>query len=158
MKRIFLLMTVLILLVCLSGCSNKDKQDFYGVYTFDEVSYLPPDSSSTIDFLNGYFKGSKYTIEKDLLKIETPNSTFELKSPDYVEEAIAVHELDTVRSSIGDNEVVLQYAIYDNKGHKTNWRLYVASGSVWIALFNNERPLIKQGKYYIEMNIYKLSK
>lgn len=153
-----MLMTVLILLLCLSGCSNKDKQDFYGVYTFDKVSYLPLDSASTIDFINGYFKGSKYTIEKDLFKIETPNSTFEIKSPDYVEEAISIYEIDTVRSSIGDNEVVFKYAIYDNNGHKTICRLYVSSGSLWIALGPNERPLIKQGKYYIDMNIYKLSK
>jgi len=81
-------MTVLILLLCLSGCGNKDKQSFYGVYTFDKVSYLAALSSSTIGFVNEYFKGSKYTIETDLFKIETPDSTFEIKSPNYVKEAI----------------------------------------------------------------------
>jgi len=151
-------MSVLILLICLSGCNNKDKQDFYDVYTFDKVSYLPPESSSTIDFVNKYFKGCKYTIEPDLFKIEYPDHSFEIESPNYVEEAIPIYEIDTVRSSIGNDEIVMQYTIYDNDGNKTCWRLYISSDCVWIALYEDERPLIKQGKYYINMNIYKLSK
>lgn len=153
-------MTVSISLLCLSCCSNEDKKAFYGVYTFDKVSYLPPSSSSTIDFVNEYFKGSKYTIEPDLFKIEYPDHTFEIKSPNYVEEAIPLHEIDTVRSSIGNDNVVCQYTIYNN-GNKTNWRLYISSDCVWIALYQNEsadRVVIMQGKYYININIYKLSK
>lgn len=153
-------MTVLIFLLCLSGCSNKDKQDFYGVYNFDKVSYLPPESSSTIDFVNKYFKDFKYTIEPDLFIIEFPDHTLEIKSPNYVEEAIPINEIDTVRSSIGNNEIMMQYTIYNNDGNKTSWRLFVLSDCVWIALYQDERPVITQGqgKYYINMNIYKLSK
>ena len=153
-------MTVLIFLLCLSGCSNKDKQDFYGVYTFDKVSYLPPESSSTIDFVNKYFKDCKYTIEPDLFKIEFPDHTLEIKSPNYVEEAIPIREIDTVRSSIGNNEIVMQYTIYNNDGNNTSWRLFVSSDCAWIALYQDERPVITQGqgKYYINMSIYKLSK
>jgi len=152
-------MSVLTLLLCLSGCSNKDKQAFYGVYTFDKVSYLPPESSSTIDFVNKYFKGCKYTIEPALFKIEYSDHTFEIKSPNYVEEAIPTYEIDTVRSSIGNDKIVMQYTIYDKDRNNTHWRLYTSSDCVWIALYENERPLlIKQGEYYIDMSIYKLSK
>jgi hypothetical protein len=160
LKRIFPLIAVLILLLCLSVFSSKDKQDFYGVYTFDKVSYLPPESSSTIDFVNKYFKGCKYTIEPDLFKIEYPDHALEIKSPNYVEEAIPVNEIETVRSSIGNDEIVTQYTIYNNDGYKTSWRLYVSSDCVCIALYQDERPVImqKQGKYYINMSIYKLSK
>lgn len=152
-------MAILILLLCLSGCSNKDKQAFYGVYTFDKVSYLPPELSSTIDFVNKYFKGCKYTIEPDLFKIEYSDHTFEIKSPNYVEEAISTYEIDTVRSSIGNDKIVMQYTIYDKDRKNTHWRLYTSSDCVWIALYENERPLsTKQGEYYIDMSIYKLSK
>jgi hypothetical protein len=153
-------MTVLILLLCLSGCSNKDKQDFYGVYTFDKVSYLPPESSSTIDFVNEYFKGSKYTIEKDLFKIENTDNTIEIKSPNYVEEAIPIYQKDTVRSSIGNDKIRMQYTIYNNDGNKTHWRLYISSDCVWIAqyVYDHDQRVISGGKYLIDMNIYKLSK
>lgn len=161
MKRIFLLVTVLIILLSLSGCSNQDKQDFYGVYTFEKVSYLPPESSSTIDFINEYFKGCKYTIESDLFKVENPDQTSEIKSPDYIEEAIPIKELDTVRSSIGNNEITMQYTIYNKNGNKTLWHLYVLSDGVWIAQYEDDHPVIshgQKGEYYIKMKIYKLSK
>ncbi|MGH4117714.1 hypothetical protein [Clostridium sp.] len=155
MKRIFLLMTILILLLCLSGCSNKDKQDFYGVYTFDKVSYLPSFSSSTIGFINEYFKGSKYTIETGLFKIETPDSTFEIKSPKYAKEEIPddVNELSNVRSFIGNDEVEYQYTIYNNDGSKTYWRLYISSDCVWIASYQDNPA---NGSEII-INIYELS-
>jgi hypothetical protein len=148
-------MTVLILLLCLSGCSNKDKQAFYGTYTFDKVSYLSPLSSSTIGFVNEYFKGSKYTIETDLFKIETPDSTFEIKSPNYVKETIPddINELSNVRSFIGNDEVEYQYTIYNNDGNKTYWRLYISSDCVWIARYQDN---LANGSDII-MNIYKLS-
>ena len=85
MKKIFLLMAVLILLLCLLDYSNKGKQDFYGACAFDKVSYLPPESSFTIDFVNKYFKGCKYTIEPNLFKIGYSDYTLEIKSPNYVE-------------------------------------------------------------------------
>jgi hypothetical protein len=154
-------MTVLLLLFCLSGCTNEDKPDFYGVYTFDKVSYLPPESSSTIDFVNKFFKDRKYTIEPDLFKIEDTDYNVEIKSPNYVEEAIPIREIDTVRSSIGNNEIVTQYAIYKNDGNKTFWHLYVLSDCVWIAQYEDDHPVIshgQQGEFYIKMNIYKLSK
>ena len=154
MKRVFLLVTVLLLLLCLSGCRNKDKQAFYGVYTFDKVSYLSPLSSSTIDFVNEHFKGSKYTLKKDLFKIETPDSTFEIKSPNYVKEEISddINELSNVRSFIG-NEVKYQYAIYNYDGSKTHWRLYISSNCLWITLYQDNTA---KGSEII-MYIYKLS-
>jgi len=147
-------MTVLILLLCLSGCSNKDKQAFYGVYTFDKVRYLPPLSSSTIGFVNEYFKGTKYTIEKDLFKIENPD-LIEIKSPNYVKEAISenITELSNVRSFIGNDEIEYQYTIYNNDGNKTYYRLYILSDCVLIALYQ-DKPSINGSDI---MNIYKLS-
>lgn len=155
MKRVFILIAGLILLFCLSCNRNSDKQDFYGTYTFDKVSYLSPLSSSTIDYMNEQMAGTKYTIEADLFKIQTSDNTVEISSPNYVKEEIQndLYALYDVHASIGD-EVKYQYTIYKKDGNKTNWRLYVSSDNMWIASYVDNTA---NGSEII-MYIYKLLK
>lgn len=38
MKIVFIVITGFISLVCLAGCNNNHKHNFYGTYTFEKVS------------------------------------------------------------------------------------------------------------------------
>ncbi len=152
MKKTFLIIAGLIILICFVGCSNNDKQDFYGVYTFNQVSYLSPLSSLTVDFLNKQMEGTKYTIKADLFKIETDrmDNSIEISNPNYVKEEIQkdVSPLFDIRSFIG-NEVAYQYTI-----GTTHMRLYVSSDCLQIASYADNTA---NGSEII-MYIYKLSK
>ncbi|HYF81867.1 MAG TPA: hypothetical protein VEB00_02405 [Clostridia bacterium] len=136
MRRVFIIIAGLILLFCLSCSRNSDKRDFYGTYTFEEVSYLSLLSSSTINYMSERMAGTKYTIEADLFKIETSDNTVEISSPNYVKEEIKndLSTLSDVYTSISD-DVKYQYTIYKKDGNKTNWRLYVSSDNVWIGSY-----------------------
>ncbi|MFA6941759.1 MAG: hypothetical protein WCQ54_12415 [Clostridiaceae bacterium] len=136
MKRIFIIITGLISLICLCCCSNSNKQNYHGTYTFKEVSYLSPLSSSTIDYTNEHMAGTKYIIETDLFKIESTDSTVEISSPNYVKEEITKKSafLSDIHSIIG-NEALYQYTIYNKDGNKTHWRLYVSSDCIWAATY-----------------------
>lgn len=138
MKRIFILITGLISLICLCCCSNSNKEDFYGTYTFKEVSYLSPLSSSTVDYINQQMAGTKYIIEADLFKIESTDNTVEISSPKYVKEKITKKcgLLSDIHSIIGD-EALYQYTIYNKDGSKTHWRLYVSSDYIWAAAYSD---------------------
>ncbi len=155
MKRVFILISGLVLLFCLSCSRNSDNQDFYGTYTFEEVSQLSPLSSSTIDFMNEQMTGTKYTIGADLFKIEASDYTVEINSPNYVKEEIKndLSALANVYTAISD-DVKYQYTIYKKDGNKTNWRLYVSSDNVWIGSYVDNTA---NGSEII-MYIYKLSK
>jgi len=154
MKRILILMTSLILLV-LAGCSSKSEQGIFGEYTFEEVSFLSPLSSSTKDSINNQMKGSKYIINEDLFKIESEGYTVEYSSPKYVKEKISDEStmLSDIKTFIG-NDVDYQYTIYDKYENKTMWRLYVSSNDIWIGKYNDHT---KNGSEII-MYIYKLTK
>lgn len=155
MKRVFILIAGLISLVCLSCCSKSDKQDFYGTYTFEKVSYLSPLSSSTIGYINERMVGTKYTIEADLFKIESADNTVEISSPNYVKEEIQ-NDLSTLYDvhTLDGNEVEYQYTICNIDGKKANWRLYVSSDYLWIASYVDNTANSSE----IIMSIYKLSK
>ena len=155
MKRVFILIAGLISLVCLSCCSNSNKQDFYGTYTFEKVSYLSPLSSSTIGYINERMVGTKYTIEADLFKIESADNTVEISSPNYVKEEIQ-NDLSTLYDvhTLDGNEVEYQYTICNKDGKKANWRLYVSSDYLWIASYVDNTANSSE----IIMSIYKLSK
>lgn len=155
MKRVFILIAGLVLLVCLFCYGIGAKNDFYGTYTFEKVSYLAPISSSTIDYINDQMAGTKYIIEADLFKIESKDNPVEISSPNYVKEEIPngnstlfdVHTLD------GD-EIEFQYTIYNKDGSKTYWRLYASSDCLYIASYIDNTA---NGSEIIK-SIYKLSK
>jgi hypothetical protein len=157
--KLMITLASIILMSTFIGCtddrgnsiSNKSENaSFYGIYTFEEVSYLSALSSSTIDYKNQQMAGTKFTIEADLFKIESAENTYEIKSPNYVKEEIPkdFNSLSDVRSFIG-NEVKYQYSI-----HPSHWRLYVSSDCLWIASYADNTA---DGSEII-MEIYKLSK
>lgn len=152
MKRVYVIIVCLMLFVSLVGCGNNDKQDFYGRYTFEAVSYLSPLSSSTIDYLNKQMKGTVYTIKADLFKVESSNNqkSMEISSPDYIKGEIPKNpsSLSDIRSFIG-KDVKYQYTI--GMSHK---RLYVSSDGLWVASYADNTA---DGSEII-MDIYKLSK
>lgn len=152
MKRVYVIITCLMLLVGLVGCGNNDKQDFYGRYTFEAVSYLSPLSSSTIGYLNKQMEGTIYTIKADLFKVESNNihKSVEISSPNYIKEEIPnnASKLSDIRSFIG-KDVKYQYTI--GMSHK---RLYVSSDCLWIASYADNTA---DGSEII-MDLYKLSK
>ena len=152
MKKAFVVIAGLILLLSSVTCSNNDKQDFYGIYAFEQVGYLSPFSSSTIGYLNKIMVGTKYTIKSDLFKIESKNiyNSVEISSPKYVKEEIPndVSKLSDIRSFLG-KKVESQYTL--DTIHK---RLYVSSDCLWIASYADNTA---DGSEII-MDIYKLSK
>lgn len=155
MRRILMFTAGLILLVFLSGCSSTGEQNIYGVYTFEEVSYLSPLSSATKDYVNSQMEEAKYTIKEDLFKIESTGYAIEFSSPKYVKEEISNESsvLSDVYTFIGSN-VDYQYTIYDKDENKTKWRLYVSSDCLWIGTYVDNTA---DGSELI-MDIYRLSK
>ena len=155
MRRIWMLIVGLVILVFLSACSSGVEQDIYGAYTFDEVSYLSPLSSATKDYVNSQMEETKYTIKEDLFKIESKDYTVEFSSPKYVKEEISNESsiLSDVHTFIG-SDVDYQYTIYDKDGNKTKRRLYVSSDCLWIGTYVDNTA---DGSEII-MDIYKLSK
>ncbi|MDR7855372.1 hypothetical protein [Tissierella sp.] len=155
MKRVLMLTVGLVLLVFLVVCSSESEKNIYDVYTFDEVSYLSPLSSSTKDYVNSQMEETIYAIKEDLFKIESTEYTVEFTSPKYVKEEISKESslLSDVYTFIG-SDVDYQYSIYDNDGNKSKWRLYVSSDSLWIATYNDSTA---NGSEVI-MYIYRLSK
>lgn len=144
MKKALVSIAGLILLISLVGYSKEDKQNFYGIYTFEKVEYLSPLSSSTVDYVEEQMAGAEYTIEADLFKIESNNkyNRVEISSPNYVREKIP-------NRSIISNKVESQYNI-----DTTHRRLYVSSDSLWIASYVDNTA----DGLGIIMDIYKLSK
>jgi hypothetical protein len=137
MKRLIIFLVSLSLFVSLNGCSSNNKHNFYGTYSFEEVSYLSGLSSSTIDYYAEKMTGTKYTIEDNLFKIEyTSNDAVEISSPNYIWEEIPddTDLFSDVRSFLGE-DVEYQYTIYTEDGSKTGWRLYVSSENLWIAYY-----------------------
>jgi len=153
MKRRFILITGLMLLIFLSGCGSGVEQNIFGVYTFEEVSYLSPLSSSSKDFMNRQMEGSKFTVREDLIKIESLGYTVEYSHPKYVKEKIPDETtlFSDVRTFIG-SDVDYQYTIYDKDDNKTMWRLYVSSDCLWIGNYNDNTQNGSEIIIYIYIN------
>lgn len=155
MKKVFLIIIGLVLIVLLVSCNKSNKQGLYGTYTFVEVSYLSGLSSSTVDYIEKEMAGAKYIIEANSFKIESGKYKVDITSPKYVREEIPndLGKLSDVRSFIGE-EVKYQYTIFANDGEKTHKRLYVSSDCLWIASYADNTA---DGSEII-MYLYKLSK
>ena len=155
MRKALLLTSSIFLFISLAGCNNNVKQNIYGIYTFEEVSYLSGLSSTTKGYVEDEMKGTKYIVKADLFKIESANSKIEISSPNYVREEIPdnVTLLSDVRSFISKN-IECQYTIYTKDGSTTHWRIYVSSDSLWISSFVDNTA---DGSEII-MNIFKVSK
>jgi len=140
MKKI-LLFSVLSLFIVMVGCNSNGKNDIYGEYTFEEVSYLSPISSMLKDTLKENMKDGKYIIQKDLYKVQSSELNIEIVSPKYVKEEIdmdslIIFETDFFRM----NNIKSRYYIYDKDGNKTNSVLFVSPNDLWISTRTNLTP------------------
>lgn len=140
MKKI-LLLSVLSLFIMMVGCSSEGKDNIYGEYNFEEVSYLSPLSSSLVDSLKERMKDSKYIIQEDLFKVQTSEFTIEVISPKYVKEEINPDSLALFDTNFfRKNNIKAQYSIYDQDGNITNSILFVSPNDLWIATNTNIAP------------------
>ncbi len=160
MKKVFVGIFGLIILVCLVLYINIDKQDFYGTYNFEEVTYLSPISSSFIGHVNEQMAETRYTIKSDLFKIDSKYNGVEIISPIYVKVEIDNNSYIYPISILDSKEVNEQYNIFYEDGSATDLRLYVSSDSLWIASYVPIASPIVIGSSGSEMivSIYKLSK
>jgi len=121
----------------LSTGSSPDLKDFYGTYTFDELIYLTAFSSSTLDYASEAMEDTKYTIEADVFKVEGKDINVELSSPSYVKGEVQFDPEplfdDQIKQEYG---LKYQYDIKDKDGNKTEWRLYVSSGDLFVASYH----------------------
>lgn len=153
MKKI-LLLSALSLMILMVGCSDG-KDNIYGEYKLDEVSFLSPLSSSTKDSVKERMKDSTYIIQEDLFKVQSTELPVEVISPKYVKEevdteSLAMFDTDFFRK----NRIKAQYTIYDQDGIKIKSILYVSSDELWIATNINVAPNGQLVIFYI----FKLSK
>lgn len=154
MKRI-LLFSVLSLFILTVGCSSDGKDNIYGEYKLEEVSFLSPLSSSTKDSVKERMKDSTYIIQEDLFKVQSTELPIEIISPKYVKEevdteSLAMFDTDFFRK----NRIKAQYSIYDQNGDKTKSLLFVSPNGLWIATNNTVAPNGQLVIFYI----FKLSK
>ena len=134
MKKLFAITAGLLAVISLTSCGNR--QGFYGTYTFEEVSYLSPVSSATVDYMNEKMAGTKYTIESDLFMVEFDDATVQFVSPTYQKEQIStVYDTLSDASCVIGNEIDYQYTIYDEDGQNTHWRIYESPTELWISSF-----------------------
>lgn len=138
MKRIMLLIIAVVLLLCtLVGC-NKDVNTIFGEYEYEDVIYLIPLSSSTIDSFKDQTKDTKYTIQKDIFKIDKLGKQYEISNPTYKKEmmddemfqGIDKTVLDTV--SIKEYKEKFRYTIYSDDNND-KFYLYSLDDELWIA-------------------------
>ena len=140
MKKI-LLFSALSLFIIMVGCSSDEKNNIYGEYVFEEVSYLSPISSMSKDGLIENMKDSKYSIQEDLFEVQSSGLNIEVVSPKYVKE-----EIDDDSFAIFDvnffkmNNIKSQYSIYDKDGNKTNSMLFASPNDLWISTNTNVTP------------------
>jgi hypothetical protein len=140
MKKI-LLFSVLSLFIILVGCSSDGKDNIYGEYIFEEVSYLSPISSSLKESLNERMKNSTYLIQEDLYKVQSSEVNIEVISPKYVKEKIDADSLALFDTNFFRmNNIQSQYSIYDQKDNRTNSMLFVSPNDIWIAINTNVAP------------------
>lgn len=149
MKKI-LLFSVLSLFILTVGCSSDGKDNIYGEYKLEEVSFLSPLSSSTKDSVKERMKDSTYIIQEDLFKVQSTELPIEVISPKYVKEevdteSLAMFDTDFFRK----NRIKAQYSIYDHDGNKIKSILYVSSDDLWIATNINVAPNGKLVIFYI---------
>ena len=135
-KPLKILFTMVFSIVFISCNSNTNKQEFYGTYTFDKVSYLSPLSSSTTDYLNKQMTGTKYMITEDLFKIESLNNIIEVRSPKFIKEELPQNSDSLLDARTIDGiKVKSQYSIFEKNGDKTHWRLYISSDYIWVSSY-----------------------
>jgi hypothetical protein len=145
----------LIILLSLIACNDKDEYNFFGTYTFDEISYLSGLSSTTKDYREEQLAGTKYIINEKQFKIENANDTVDIASPDYVKEEIPTD--NTIFSDVStfiDENIEVQYTIYEKDGSKTNLRLFFSTNNLWISSYVDNTA---DGSEII-MDIIKISK
>lgn len=154
MKKTWILTIGLILLAFLSACSGENKQDIYGVYEFEKISYLSPAISTIKEYLESLMNGKKCTVEKNLFKAELIDKTVEFTSPKYTKEEVfsKTPTLSDIHTLVG-NDIDYQYVIYDKDGNKTGWMLFISSDDLWLGscVYNDDDSVTI-------MNLFKFSK
>jgi len=113
--------------------------DFYGAYTFKEVSVLSMLSSSTIDWINERKAGSTYTITEELFEVRSDGNVFSAENPRY-EECAVPEEYDGLNRDLltlaGTYLIDAQYRVLTENGEKTYHKLYTSSAYpdlIWIS-------------------------
>ena len=129
MKRIFIIIACMIAVTCLLLILWKDNQDFYGTYTFEEVTWLSFASSSTKQYINEDMIGTKYIVESDLFKEVYKDKVIEVNFPKYVE---GKNRNDLSQLPVGKQT---KYTIYNKDGSETYMRLYISPAGIWIASY-----------------------
>lgn len=113
--------------------------DFYGTYTFKEVSVLSPLSSSSIGSKNEQSAGTAYTVTAELFEIRGPDHTVTVKNPVYEpcelpgKDDVLIQGLKDYASA---RRVDAQYRILDETGNRMHLKLYTSStypDRIWIA-------------------------
>jgi len=113
--------------------------DFYGNYTFKEVSVLSPLSSSTIGAKNEQNAGTAYTVTAELFEIRGPDHTVTVPNPVY-EPCELPGKDDILNQGLKDyasaRRIDAQYRILDENGNRMHLKLYTSStypDRIWIA-------------------------
>ena len=117
--------------------------DFYGNYTFKEVSVLSMLSSATIDYANERRIGNTYTVTGDLFEIRGKDSVFTVEKPNY--EAYGMPGNEDIMNRDGRNfakayQVDAQYKILKENGDPAHYKIYTSSkypDRIWLADYND---------------------
>ncbi len=130
-----------------------------GTFEFDRLLYLSLLSSSTFDYAESRMKAAKFTISDGVFRIDYPDSDdFSIRHPVYVRETmtddmVRAFENSTMNTvSISEYTEKYRYTVYDDNGQKTNFRLYVLDGQVWLSSYTDNTA----GKSEIVMQLWKL--
>jgi hypothetical protein len=138
---------------------NSDNDNaILGEYEFDNIIYLSPLSSSTIDYMEESMKGTEYIISKDTFEITSSVNSYIILEPIYEKKemkeemirAFSNAELETI--ALDAYKEKYQYSIYDKDNNKINFYLYAMDGELWLASYVDNTA----NNAEIIMYIYKL--
>lgn len=139
-KTVFTALAVL-LLTFLFGCAKP--QQIYGTYTFDKLVFVSPLVSLTPEIIEAEMSDVRFTFQKNLFEIDSPDKNFRIQDPVYKVEkmdgaltesfekaAFGMLPIENMRDKI-------RYTVFDGNKEETGFYVFLMDTEVWLASYTD---------------------
>lgn len=131
----------------ITGC--QDSSIFYGEYVFDQIIYLSPELSSSIEKEAAILQEKQFIIQKDMFTIQ---DSISITNPIYQKEDFSSAIFDKKTTFWQSENFQEQYLILMEQGEETGHVLYLGQDRIYVAVctFENGHPQSLQMVYRIK--------